>query len=86
MIQETQREAYHSIENKEQKQELVFRAIKSYNGLTLFELVKILDWPVNRISGRISDLTKQGKIKDSGSHRVNPESGKSGIVWIASLS
>lgn len=82
MTTDTQLEAYSTIKNKENKQWLVFRAIESYNGLTLFELVKILGWPVNRISGRLRELVKQGKIVDSGWRRLNPESNKSGIVWV----
>lgn len=78
----TQRNAYDSLENKTVKQELVFRAIDSYNGLCLFELVNILGWPVNTITGRLNELVKQGKVKDSGETRVNPKSKKRGIKWV----
>lgn len=82
MIPETQLDAFRQLKNANEKRSLVFRAIDSYGSLTLFELVKILQWPVNRISGRVRELSKQGKIKDSGLRRINPESGKSGIVWV----
>jgi hypothetical protein len=52
-------------------------------GMTLFELVESTGEAVNRISGRITELRKQGLIKDSGARRENPDSGKRGIVWIA---
>lgn len=48
---------------------------------TLFELCDSLNWPVNRVSGRVTELSKNGLIVDSGSRRINPNSGKSGIVW-----
>jgi hypothetical protein len=81
MIPETQREAYDTIRDKTAKQELVFRALDSYSGLTFFELVKILGWSVNKITGRVNELVKQGRVVDSGERRKNPESTKSGIVW-----
>lgn len=82
MIPDTQRTAFNELKNAESKRDLVFRAIDSYGGLTLFELVKILQWPINRISGRVRELSKNNKIKDSDKRRVNPESGREAIVWI----
>ena len=51
-------------------------------GLTLFEIQDRLSWPVNRVSGRITELRKAGKIVDSGFRRINPESGKKAVVWV----
>jgi predicted transcriptional regulator len=82
MIQETQRTAYNELKDASSKRELVFRAIDSYGGLTLFELVKILNWPVNRLTGRVNELVKLNRIQDSGKTRTNPESKKRGILWI----
>lgn len=81
-MKDTQRTAFAELNNKQQKQALVLKAIKSYNGLTFFELVKILEWPINRVTPRVNELVKIGLVKDSGSTRVNPESMKSGVVWI----
>lgn len=82
MIPYTQLDAYNTITEKEAKQLIVLKAILQNNGSTLFELVKILKWPINRISGRVTELKKQGKIVDSGLRKMNPESNKSAIVWI----
>lgn len=83
---DTQRASHDGIqETKEQKQEKVLAAIRMNGGATLFELVGILNWPVNRISGRVSELTAQGKIYDSSRRKVNPNSGKKGIVWMATM-
>lgn len=58
-------------------------ALKGAGGATLFELQTVLGWPVNRISGRVTELTKDGMIGDTGLRRVNPASGKRGIAWVA---
>lgn len=65
------------------KQREVLKAIKKAgkSGKTLFELVEALEWPVNRVSGRVTELSSKGLIVDSGQRRINPESGKHGIVW-----
>lgn len=47
----------------------------------LFDICSILGWPVNRVSGRVTELAEQGLIVDSGSRKINPASGKKGIVW-----
>lgn len=61
----------------------VFAIIKqSPDGMTLFELVKELGWPVNRISGRVTELSNAMKIEPSGT-RINPETKKAGMVWKA---
>jgi hypothetical protein len=51
------------------------------NGATLFQIADILDWPINRVSGRVTELKDMGKIIDSGERLVNPNSGKKAIVW-----
>lgn len=83
----TQLEAWDQLQGSiENKRELVFYAISvaGKNGLTLFELVKLLNWPVNRVSGRVTELSQKGKIKTNNLTRINPESGKKGLVWFDS--
>ena len=80
-MKQTQLEAYKSIENKNVKQMTVLKAIKENKGATFFELVEILDWPINCITGRVNELCKIGLVKDSGKTKQNPKSKKSGIVW-----
>lgn len=71
-------------ETAEKSRFVILKHLKeSESGLTLFELVKLLGWPVNRISGRITELTKENKIYDSGMRRTNPDSGRPGAVWKA---
>lgn len=64
------------------KQLGVFKAIRDQrNGATLFELVKIMQLPINNISGRVSELCRHGYVRDSGIRRINPDSGKAATVW-----
>lgn len=82
-IPDTQHDSWDQLqEHLCARQVVVLEAIKE-KPATLFELVTKLGWPVNRISGRVNELVAKGKVKDSGSRRKNPASGKSGIVWEA---
>lgn len=83
-VPHTQLESWDKLQGSlENRQEVVFQAISAAGdqGLTLFELVKLLGWPVNRVSGRVTELAAKGKIKNYDLTRVNPESGKRGLVW-----
>lgn len=82
---QTQLDAWAEIQvSVPEKRLQVFQAIsRAANGATLFELVAHLGWPVNRVSGRVTELEQRGMIVDSGATRVNPESGKRGVVWRA---
>jgi hypothetical protein len=83
MIPDTQRESYNKLlENVWPKRLAVFLAIKRLNGATSFELVKDLDWKINCVSGRITELNESNIIKDSGLRRINPETGRNAIVWV----
>jgi hypothetical protein len=67
------------------KRRKVFDFIESRSvlGATLFEISLSLSWPVNCVSGRVTELAKDMRIKDSGLRRVNSYTGKRGIVWVA---
>lgn len=81
LIPDTQRDAYWSIDRSKSRR-TVFNVVKdSVYGVTLFEIVRKLQWPVNSISGRITELSHAGVIEDTGKRRVNPLTGKKAIVW-----
>lgn len=81
VIRETQREAWDSIQDTlGDAQQLVLEKIVE-QPRTAFQVSEVLGWPINRVSGRITELTKKGKIIDSGCRRVNPDSGRNVIVW-----
>ncbi len=48
-------------------------AIEQSGGLACFELQVLLDSCHKSMTGRLSELRKDGRIKDSGISRVNPE-------------
>ena len=79
-IPETQRESWDAMQGGlSKRQEAVLAEIKA-NPSTLFELSARLNRPVNCVSGRVTELKKRGEIVPVG-RRVNPASGKPGIVW-----
>lgn len=83
-IRDTQRQAWKDIQDKlpESRQE-VLRLLKAYGGFgaTTYRISEALGWPINCVSGRVTELTKSGLIKDSGRRGVNP-SGKKAILWV----
>lgn len=83
-MQQTQLDAYHAIkESLCRRRRAVMGAFESLGGsATTFEVQKHLGWPVNRVSGRITELRESGFLTDSGTTRINPESGHPGTVWI----
>jgi predicted transcriptional regulator len=80
--QETQLTAYAEIQDSlSEARGKVLRTISKNGGATTFEIAKLLSWPINRVSGRVTELCDKGAAIDSGERRVNPESGKKCIVW-----
>lgn len=55
--------------------------IKRKNGLTCYELEKMLNLPHQTASARINDLIKENRIIDSGLRRKT-QSGRNAIVWV----
>lgn len=83
-MRDTQIDAWESIQDKlPESRSKVLSLIRSADGgATLFELVGWLGWPINRISGRVTELARDSLICDSGYRRVNPISGRPNIVWV----
>lgn len=82
-VPDTQLSAWDEIQKTaEGKRAIVLEVIaKSKKGATLFEIQQVLGWSVNRISGRVTELQKEDRIRDSGKRRANPDSGRNAIVW-----
>lgn len=79
-IPDTQLDAWYDLlSTVTAKRSVVLSALQE--PATLFELSERLGWPVNRISGRLTELKNLNVISDSGARRKNPASGKNGIVW-----
>lgn len=79
-MRDTQLAAYNGLTNLKGKRLAVAQAIGSCPG-TLVEIAFRLGWPINRVSGRVTELSRAGVVVDSGHRRINPDSGKNGIVW-----
>jgi len=81
------KEAYSSIVGElSEKRRRVLSAIneaQSY-GATLFELVDIMKKPINEISGRVTELSRDGYIQEIG-RRVNPRTHKEASVWCVTI-
>lgn len=82
MATDTQLQAWHDKQQDlSRSQKLVLSALARGGPSTSFEVARILGQPINRISGRITELREKGKIKDSGERTINPDSGKRVIIW-----
>jgi predicted transcriptional regulator len=88
MIKDTQRHAWEWLQEKlPKKRAAVFGAILSSDyrgGATIYEIAEDLKWPINCISGRVTELADAGLIHDSQQRRNNRYSGKPCIVWARS--
>jgi hypothetical protein len=61
----------------------VLNAIRRRDGgASLYDLCLFLHWPSNRISGRITELSKDGLIVDSGYRKKSLISGRVNIIWV----
>ena len=80
MILDTQIDAFESLDISKRRSEVLF-AIKTSDGITLFELAKKLGWTINRVSGRVTELARMNLIYDSAIRRMNPNSGRRSVVW-----
>lgn len=81
MIPETQKESWEKLSRfLGDRHKQVLKAIEP-QGSTLFELKDKLKLPTHYISGRLTELSRKGKIFDSGERKINPNSNKRAIVW-----
>ena len=83
-IPDTQLTAWQAIQSKlPECRRRVLYCIDVNHGIPLWAVCMYLRLPVNQVSGRITELRKEGLIKDSGKRLKNPSSGKAAIVWVA---
>ena len=81
MIADTSLEAYDP-QGMAPLREIVYRTIADCNMLSIRDLANILDRDTSTISGRIRELTIEGRIRDW-DRKVDPITGKKVKVWEA---
>ena len=79
----TQRDAYKAILEKlpERRRAVLSALIAEPEGLTTQEICNRLGWPINCVSGRISELKEAQLVEASGKTRRNDLSGRPVTVW-----
>lgn len=82
MIPDTQRASWRTIQDLSEKRAKVLSVISQTNGIALWEIAEKLGWPINCVSGRVTELQDLGLVRDSGKRGTNPHSGKKAILWL----
>ena len=78
---ETQLESFKShLPNAERKRMIVLEEIRKNGPMTCQEVAESLSWPINCVSGRISELSSRSLISTNES-KINPNTGKKNAVW-----
>lgn len=81
-MRDTQKSAWQSLEPTlpDRRAEVLAYIASRPEGAASFEIAEALHWPINCVSGRVTELFDSGLIRDS-SRVVNPHSGKKAIRW-----
>ena len=69
---------------KENRAEKVYKVIKQYPGRSSKEVADILDWPINSVTPRITDLKKWKLIKVEGT-KINENGNKVECLFINNM-
>jgi len=81
MIQDTSRWAYAlATQNLNQKQKAVIDALRFFRNATNAEVAQHLGWEINRVTPRVLELRKLGKIIDTG-RRTCKVTGNTAHAW-----
>ena len=82
MISSTSKEAYTKIQDKlGEKQLIVYEAIKELGTATNEEISEYLNWQINRVTGRVTELVRYGLVDIQGLGRN--KSGFTAKRWCA---
>lgn len=82
---DTQLGSWEAIQDKlSQTKREVLRTICSagLDGISTIQISEKLNWPINNVSGRVTELCDDGVVTDSGRRCTNP-SGRPAILWVA---
>ena len=64
MIQQTSLDAFKQVEIT-QSQRIVYNLLNRYSNLTNSEIAVFLEWSINRVTPRVNELVKLGKVEQS---------------------
>lgn len=82
MIRDTQLESWVQTQRTRGRvQQAYLECIAARGGATCWEVAQVFHVHMNSVSGRLTELTNEGVIHDSGQRKPNPQTGKKGIVW-----
>jgi hypothetical protein len=59
----------------------VYRIIAEGQFVSADAVARRLGWPINRVSGRITELVRAGIVRDSNRRMENPDTGRRVILW-----
>ena len=80
-VRKTHVDAFDSIKQKlGAKQRAVAHALKILGEASNKDLSKALGWPINRVTGRVTELVNRG-IVTSNSTKRDPETNRTVTVW-----
>lgn len=80
-MRQTSIDAYESIrEELSSKQFIVMKAIKDLGMASNRMVAKHLDWEINRVTGRVTELVNKGFITDNGTF-VDKETNRTVTLW-----
>jgi hypothetical protein len=79
-VANTSREAYASIVKINEKQSIVYEALRDLGIATNEMIADYLNWPINRVTGRVSELKKFGMVDVHGVGKS--KAGRSSKLWM----
>lgn len=82
MLANTSKSAYQSIKSKlGDKQRAVYQAVKDCQPITNDKLAEVLGWEINRVTGRVNELSQMGYLAHEG--YAMTKSGRKAKTWVA---
>lgn len=79
---DTQLAAWHDIQDRlPAARAEVYRVIAGGQYVSSDAVARKLGWPINRVSGRITELVDAGLVRDSRRRGQNPDTGRLVILW-----
>ena len=80
MIRTTQVNSLKKLKNLDGKRKTVYDIIKSKGKVTNRMIAKTLDWDINRVTGRVTELVNKGMVKASGTH-FDKQTNRTVTLW-----